>query len=148
MGLKRELQEAMKAALKEGDKARLGAIRLILNEIKQREIELRRELSEEEIVAVLGKMVRQRLETIQQYRQAGREDLAEKERLELEVIRSYLPEPLSEEELDRLVEEAIAETGAKSLRDMGKVMASLRPKVQGRADMGLVSQKVKERLGV
>lgn len=146
MGLKAKLQEAMKAALRSGEKQRLGVIRLILNEIKQKEIELRQELSEEEILAVLDKMAKQRRESIEQYHQAGREDLVEKERLELEVIQSYLPEPLSDEELERLIEEAISETEAQSLRDMGKVMAYLRPKVQGRADMAVVSQKVKARL--
>lgn len=146
MGLKARLQEEMKAALRAGDKARLGAIRLILNEIKQREIDLRRELKEEELLALLDRMAKQRREAIAQYEQAGRHDLAEKERFELEVIRSYLPEPLSEEELAQLIEEAIAATGASSPREMGKVMAYLKPRVQGRADMAEVSRKVKARL--
>ncbi len=147
MSLKARIQEEMKAALKAGDKARLGTIRLIMAAIKQREVDERTQLDDRQVLAVLDKMAKQRRESIAQYRAAGRDDLAEKEQAELEIIQSYLPEALSEAEIDELIAAAIRETGAAGIRDMGKVMARLKPQLQGRADMAQVSARVKAALG-
>ena len=144
--LKQRLTDDMKAALKAGDKQRLGVIRLINAAIKQREVDERIELNDTEVLAVLDKMVKQRRDSVAQYEAAGREDLAAVERFEIEVCQGYLPEALSEAEITALIDEAVAATGAESMRDMGKLMAVLRPKLQGRADMGVVSQQVKGRL--
>jgi uncharacterized protein YqeY len=145
--LKQRLQADMKAAMKSGDKARLGVIRLINAAVKQREVDERIELDDDQVLAVLDKMVKQRRDSITQYEAAGREDLAATERAEVEVIQVYLPAALSDTEIDALIDEAVAATGAESMRDMGKLMGVLRPKLQGRADMGDVSQRVKARLG-
>ncbi|MBK1702080.1 GatB/YqeY domain-containing protein [Thiococcus pfennigii] len=145
--LKQRIQDDMKAAMKAGDKRRLGVIRLILAAIKQREVDERVELDDSQTLAVLDKMVKQRRDSVTQYEQAGREDLAEVERYEIEVCQQYLPEALDEQALADLVAAAITATGAESMKDMGKVMAELRPQVQGRADMGAVSAMVKQRLG-
>ncbi len=147
MSLKDRIQEDMKAALKAGDKARLGAIRLIMAAVKQREVDERTQLDDRQVLAVLDKMAKQRRESIAQYRAAGRDDLAEKEQAELEIIQSYLPEALSEAEIDALIAAAIRETGAAGIRDMGRVMARLKPQLQGRADMAQVSARVKAALG-
>ncbi|MGQ9831873.1 MAG: GatB/YqeY domain-containing protein [Thermochromatium sp.] len=145
--LKLRLQEDMKAAMKAGDKPRLGVIRLMLAAIKQRELDERITLDDTQTLAVLDKMIKQRRDSISQYEGAGREDLAEAERFELEVIQTYLPEVLDDVEIAALIEAAIATSGATTLRDMGKVMGVLRPQIQGRADMGAVSTLVKRRLG-
>jgi hypothetical protein len=145
--LKAQIQSDMKTAMKSGEKARLGAIRLILAAIKQREVDERIELDDDQVLVVLDKMLKQRRDSIQQYSAAGREDLADVERFEVEVIQTYLPTPLSESELTALLDASIAESGATAMSDMGKVMAILRPKVQGRADMAAVSGLVKGRLG-
>jgi uncharacterized protein len=145
--LKAQIQSDMKTAMKSGEKARLGAIRLILAAIKQREVDERIELDDSQVLVVLDKMLKQRRDSIQQYSAAGREDLADVERFEVEVIQTYLPTPLSESELAALLDAAITESGAAAMSDMGKVMAILRPKVQGRADMAAVSGLVKGRLG-
>ncbi len=147
MSLKQQIQQEMKAAMKSGDKARLGTIRLILAAIKQREVDERIELDDVQTIAVLDKMAKQRRESIAQYQAAQREDLAQKEQAELEIILSYLPQPLDESEIDALVQAAIDDSGASALKDMGKVMALLKPKIQGRADMAQVSAKVKALLG-
>jgi uncharacterized protein len=144
--LKAQITEAMKTALKGRDKARLGAIRLILADINRVEVDERRELDDNEVLAILDRMCKQRRESIRQYRDAGRDDLAERESAEIDVIRSFLPEPLDDAAITRLIDEAIAETGADSVRAMGQVMAVLKPKLQGRADLGAVSQQVKARL--
>jgi uncharacterized protein YqeY len=144
--LKQRLTDDMKAALKAGDKQRLGVIRLINAAIKQREVDERIELNDTEVLAVLDKMVKQRRDSVAQYEAAGREDLAAAERFEITVCQAYLPAALSAAEITALIDEAVAATGAESMRDMGKLMAVLRPKLQGRADMGVVSQQVKERL--
>jgi len=144
--LKQRLTDDMKAALKAGDKQRLGVIRLINAAIKQREVDERIELNDTEVLAVLDKMVKQRRDSVAQYESAGREDLAAAERFEITVCQAYLPAALSAAEITALIDEAVAATGAESMRDMGKLMAVLRPKLQGRADMGVVSQQVKERL--
>ncbi|RMG54624.1 MAG: GatB/YqeY domain-containing protein [Gammaproteobacteria bacterium] len=144
--LKERITEDMKAAMRAKDSARLGTIRLILSAIKQVEVDTRKDLSDEDILAILDKMAKQRRESIEQYDKAGRDDLAGKERAELEIIQSYLPEQLSEAEIDALIDAAISETGASGMKDMGKVMGLLKPKMQGRADMGAVSARVKARL--
>ncbi len=145
--LKQRIQDDMKSAMKSGDKRRLGAVRLVLAAIKQREVDERIELNDEQVLAVLDKMVKQRRDSIDQYQQAGREDLAEQEQFEIEVLQGYLPEALSAQEIDALIAEAINATGAESMRDMGKVMGQLKPQVQGRADVGAVSALVKSKLG-
>lgn len=141
--LKKRIEEDMKAALRAGDKRRLGAIRLILAAIKQREVDERIVLEDAQILAVLDKMAKQRRESVAQYQTAGRQDLVEQESFELEVIQGYMPAALSEAELDELINAAITETGASSIKDMGKVMGVLKPRVQGRADMGAVSARIK-----
>ncbi|SCZ53023.1 GatB/YqeY domain-containing protein [Thiohalomonas denitrificans] len=144
--LKQRLQDEMKAAMRSKDKERLTTVRLILAAIKQREVDERIELDDAEVLAVLDKMVKQRNDSITQYRDAGRNELAAKEEAELSVIQEFMPAPLSEAELDALIDQAIADTGAASMKDMGKVMGVLKPKVQGRADMGALSAKVKAKL--
>ncbi len=144
--LKQRIQDEMKAALKGGDKPRLGVIRLIMAAIKQREVDERIELDDEQILAVLDKMMKQRRDSIQQYEQAGRDDLADQEKFEVGILQEYLPEALSEDEIAAMVAEAISSSGASSMKEMGKVMGQLKPKVQGRADMGAVSAMVKQQL--
>ena len=145
--LSQRIREDMKTSMKAGDKRRLGVIRLILAAIKQREVDERIELDDSQTLAVLDKMVKQRRDSIEQFEKAGRNELAEQESFEIEVLQAYMPEALSEEEIDAMIAEAISGTGAASLRDMGKVMGLLKPKIQGRADMGAVSAMVKQRLG-
>lgn len=137
----------MKTAMKSGEKARLGTIRLILAAIKQREVDERIQLDDAQIVAVLDKMVKQRRESITLYDQAGRTDLADAERAESAVLQEYLPQALSESEVGQLIDSAIAETGAVGIADMGKVMAALKARMQGRADMAQVSNRVRGLLG-
>ena len=144
--LKTQLQTDMKSSMKSGDKSRLGVIRLMLAAIKQIEVDERIELDDARITAVLDKMTKQRRESIAQFDKAGRDDLTAIEQAELEIIQQYLPEALSESEINELVEQTIAATGAASIKDMGKVMGMLKPKLQGRADMGQVSQTIKARL--
>jgi len=136
----------MKAAMKAGDKARLGVIRLINAAIKQREVDERIELDDTQVLAVLDKMLKQRRDSVSQYSEAGREDLAEQERFEIGVCQEYMPAALSEDELTALIAAAIADTGAAGMKDMGKVMGVLKPQIQGRADMAAVSATVKARL--
>jgi uncharacterized protein len=147
MSTKLQLTEDMKTAMRGGDKHRLGVIRLMLAAIKQREVDERVELDEAQVLAVLEKMLKQRKDSISQYVAAGREDLAEVERAEITVIEAYLPSKLSEAELDALIEAAVAETGASSARDMGKVVGVVKAKAAGRADMGVASARIKARLG-
>lgn len=146
--LKERLQADMKSAMKSGEKDRLGVIRLVMAAIKQREVDERIQLDDDQIVAVLDKMVKQRRESIAQYQSAGRADLAAVESAEIAVIQTYLPQALGEAEIDDLIRAAIAETGAGGIAGMGKVMAVLKPKTQGRADMSAVSIRVKALLGV
>ena len=136
----------MKSAMRAKEKDRLGAIRLILAAVKQREVDERTALDDAAIITVLDRMVKQRRESISQFQSAGRTDLVAKEKFELDIIQHYLPPALSEAELAQLIEAAISESGASSLRDMGKVMALLKPKVQGRTDMGALSAQIKARL--
>lgn len=147
MSLKAHVREDMKAAMRSGDKRRLGVIRLILAAITQREVDERVELDDAQTLAVLDKMLKQRRESLTQYEQAGRTDLAEQEGFEIGVIQAYLPQPLTPAEVDGLIAAAIATTGAAGIKDMGKVMAILKPKLQGRADMGAVSGQIKVKLG-
>jgi len=144
--LKAQIIDDMKAAMKGGEKARLGVIRLITAAIKQREVDERIELDDEQVLIVLDKMVKQRRDSIKQYTDAGREDLAAIEQAEVEIIQAYLPAALSEDEVAAIVEAAIAQTGATSMADMGKVMGIVKPQVQGRGDMGAVSGIVKQKL--
>ena len=144
--LKTRLQADMKSSMKSGDKARLGVIRLMLSAIKQVEVDERIELDDARVIAVLDKMSKQRRESISQFDSAGRDDLSAIEQAELEIIKEYLPAALSADEIDALVNESIAATGAASIKDMGKVMGMLKPQLQGRADMGQVSQLIKSRL--
>ncbi len=145
MSLKDRIQDDMKTAMRAKDKERLGAIRLILAAIKQREVDERIELQDTQVLGVLEKMIKQRRESLVHYQNASREDLAAREFFEIEVIQSYLPAPLSEADIDTLVANAIAVTGAQSVRDMGKVMALIKDQAQGRADMAEVSARVKTR---
>jgi hypothetical protein len=144
--LKAQIIDDMKAAMKGGEKARLGVIRLITAAIKQREVDERIELDDEQVLIVLDKMVKQRRDSIKQYTDAGREDLAAIEEAEVEIIQAYLPAALSDDEIAAIVEAAIAQTGASSMADMGKVMGIVKPQVQGRGDMGAVSGIVKQKL--
>lgn len=147
MTLKAKIKEDMIAAMKGGEKDRLAVIRLMQAAIKQREVDERIELDDTQVLAVLEKMQKQRRDSIEQYDKAGRTELADAERYEMGVIDGYLPAKLSEEELDGIIAAAIAETGASSARDMGKVVALVKEKAAGRADMGAVAGKVKARLG-
>ena len=146
MSLKAQINEEVKKAMKSGDKGRLKVLRMLNAAIKQKEVDERTQLEDAEILAVVDKMVKQRRESIEQYKAGGREDLAEAEQVEIDVLSDFLPTPLTQDELDALIDKAIAETGAEGMGDMGKVMAELKPKVQGRADMKGVSQAVRTRL--
>ncbi|CDH43814.1 GatB/YqeY domain-containing protein [Candidatus Contendibacter odensensis] len=147
MSLKDRIQDDMKAAMRAKDKHRLGVIRLILAAIKQREVDERIELSDAQVLAVLEKMIKQRRESLAQYQSANRADLADQEAFEIDLVQSYLPTPLSETDLDALIANAIAVTGAQSVRDMGKVMALIKDQAQGRVDMTTVSTRVKAHFG-
>lgn len=140
------INDDVKAAMKAKDKARLGVLRLITAAIKQREVDEQITLNDEQVLAVLEKMVKQRKDSIAQYEKAGRDELAQQEAFEIGIIQAYLPEQLSEAEIDALIAEAISSSGAESMKDMGKVMGMLKPKLAGRADMGAVSGKIKAKL--
>ena len=144
--LKDQLQSDVKAAMKSRDKRSLGALRLIMAELKRREVDERIELQDQDILVILEKMTKQRRDSLTQYEAAGRSDLAEQEQFELDLIAAYMPEPIGEDELAAMVEAAITTTGASAMADMGKVMAMLKSEVQGRADMGQVSRIVKASL--
>lgn len=147
MTLKATITQHMKEALRAKDARRLAAIRLLLAAIQQREVDERRELSEADVVGIVERLIRQRRESVAQYDAAGRRDLADNERFEIEVLQSYLPQPLSEEELHALIEQAVVDTGAAGPKDIGRVMGVLKPRIVGRAEMGRVSTLVKARLG-
>jgi uncharacterized protein YqeY len=144
--IKEQITEDMKTAMRAHDKERLATIRLMLAALKQREVDERIVLTDEQVLSVLDKMLKQRRESITQYDAANRKDLSEKEAQEMQVIQTYLPTPLSTDEVQSLIESAIKETGAASVRDMGKVMGIIKPKIQGRADVAQVSNQVKDRL--
>ena len=147
MSIVERIQADQKAALKGGEKARLSTLRLLSSELKNRRIELGRDLTDEDAIEVLMKALKQRRESEEQYAKGGRPELAASEAAEAEVIRAYLPEQLSDEELSALVDAAIGEAGATSMKDMGAVMGRLMPKLKGRAEGAVVSARVKERLG-
>jgi len=145
--LKAQITAAMKDAMRAKDKERLGTIRMILAEFQRVEVDERIELDNTRTLAILDKMAKQRRDAAQQFRDAGRDDLADQEEREIAVIQEFLPQPLTEAEINQLIEAAMADTGASSMQDMGKVMGVLKPQVQGRADMGAVSKLIKARLG-
>ncbi|MEH6530768.1 MAG: GatB/YqeY domain-containing protein [Photobacterium frigidiphilum] len=147
MTLTERLKDEQIAAMKARNKPRLGAIRLVLSAIKQREVDERITLSDEDVLAVLVKMVKQRRDSVAQYEAANRQDLADVELAEIAVLDEFMPQPLSDDEVIALLDEAVASTGAVSMQDMGKLMGVLKPLIQGRADMGKVSQLVKAKLG-
>jgi uncharacterized protein YqeY len=132
--------------MKSGDKEKLSTIRMLISEIKKVQIDSKKELSDEEIISILQKYIKQRKEAYAQYEQAGRKDLAEKELKEIEIVQQFLPPPLSEEELNKIVEETIQEVGASSIKDMGKVVKAVMDKVKGRTEGSLISKIVKEKL--
>ncbi|ACO04575.1 MAG TPA: GatB/YqeY domain-containing protein [Persephonella sp.] len=144
--LLKKLQDEMKAAMKSGDKEKLSTIRMLISEIKKVQIDQKKELSDDEIIAVIQRYAKQRKESIKQYREAGREDLAQKEEKELQIVQQFLPQPLTEEEIEKIVEETIKELNASSMKDMGKVMKAVMEKVKGRAEGAVVSSIVKSKL--
>jgi len=144
--LKKQIQDAVITAMKSGDKARLAVVRLITSSIKQVEVDERIVLDDTRVIAILDKMVKQRRESIAQFKLAERDDLVKQESFEIDIIQEFLPQALSEEELDEIVNQAIAQTGASSIKDMGKVMGLVRPQIIGRADMGEVSGRIKAML--
>ncbi|QEW05789.1 GatB/YqeY domain-containing protein [Nitrincola iocasae] len=143
--LKQQITEQMKAAMRARDKVRLGAIRLILSDLNRIEVDERIELDDTRVLASLDKMAKQRRDSIAQYLAAERPELADKEQQELEVIKTFLPQPLSDSDIEQIIDDAINATGASSMQQMGQVMALVKPRVQGRADMGQVSTRVKAR---
>lgn len=145
--LNEQLRDAMKAAMRAKEKARLGTIRLILAEVKRIEVDERIEVGDERLIAVLDKMRKQRNDSITQFTQGGREDLADIEAAEIVVIEEFLPQALNDTEIDAMIADAITASNAESMKDMGKVMGQLKPLLQGRADMGAVSKKIKAALG-
>lgn len=145
--LKQQLTADMKTTMKSGDKPRLAVVRLILSAIKQVEVDERIELDDTRVLAVIDKMAKQRRESITQFEKANRQDLIDIEEAELEIIQQYLPEALSDDEIEGLISQAIESTGASEMKQMGQVMGILKPQLQGRADMGKVSQLIKSRLG-
>ena len=147
MSLKDRILSDVKDAMRAKDKPRLGTLRLITATIKQQEVDERIELDDTQVLTLLDKMCKQRRESISQFEKAGRDDLIAQEVLELDLIQTYLPEQLSEAEIAALIEETMAATGAASIKDMGKVMGQLKPKLQGRADMSAVSALIKAKLG-
>lgn len=146
MSLKEQITNDMKAAMRSGDKARLGVIRLITSAIKQREVDERIELDDATVMAILEKMIKQRRDSIAQFEAGGRPELAAIEAAEIDILKTYLPEALSDTEVDAIIQAAITDSGASSVKDMGKVMGLVKPKVQGRADMGAISGKIKAKL--
>jgi uncharacterized protein len=147
VSLKERITDDMKAAMRAGEKERLGAIRMITAAIKQREIDERITLDDAQVVAVLEKMIKQRKESLAQFQAGNRPDLADKENAEITLLQGYMPSPLSGAEIDALISDAIAATGATSVKDMGKVMGVIKAKAQGRADMAAVGAKIKAKLG-
>ena len=147
MALKERITEDMKAAMRSGEKERLGVIRMITSAIKQREVDERISLDDAQVLSVLEKMIKQRKESLEQFKAGNRQDLVDKEAAEITLLQSYMPSQLSAAELDALINEAVAATGAASIKDMGKVMGLIKTKAQGRADMGAVGAKIKAKLG-
>ncbi len=146
MSLEERLVEEMKQAMKSSEKLKLSAIRMIRSALKNKEIELRKKLEDEEIVKVIQAMVRKGEESVEQFQTGGRMDLVEKEKSEIEIMKSFLPQPISQEEILKIIDQSIQETQASSMKDLGKVMKSVMPKIGGKADGKLINQLVKERL--
>ena len=146
MSIRQTISDDMKTFMRAKDTARLGAIRLLQASIKQKEVDERIELNDDQILAVIQKMLKQRKDSIEAYQQANRQDLIDQEQLEIEVLTKYMPEPLSDEEINQYIEEAVASTGASNMKDMGKVVGVLKSKVAGRADMAEVSKLVRQKL--
>ncbi len=144
--LKKQIQDAVISAMKAGEKKRLAIIRLMTSAMKQIEVDERIELDDQRIIVILDKMVKQRRESISQFKTAGRDDLVKQEYFEIDIIQEFLPQALSEEEVDEIVSQAIKQTGASSIKDMGKVMGLVKPQIVGRADMGEVSGRIKSLL--
>ena len=144
--LKKQIQDAVISAMKSGEKERLKIVRLITSSMKQVEVDDRIELDDARIIAILDKMVKQRRESISQFKTAGRDDLVKQENFEIDIIQEFLPQALSEEEVDTIVNQAIETTGASSIKDMGKVMGLVKPQIIGRADMGEISGRIKSLL--
>ncbi len=145
--LKTRINDELKTAMRAKEKARVAVLRLVMAEFKRIEVDERIELDDARVLAVLDKMLKQRRDSIAQYEQAGRNELAEQEQSESVIIQEFLPQPLSSAELDEIVDKAIAQTGANEMRDMGKIMGLVKPQVQGRADMAEVSKRIKASLG-
>jgi hypothetical protein len=145
--LKQRIDDDVKIAMRSRAKERLATLRMITAAIKQREVDERTVLDDQQIIVLLDKMARQHRESIEHFQQAGRDDLVAKEHRELQVVQEYLPAQLDESELSQLISDAIAAAGATTIKDMGKVMGILKPQVQGRADMGMVSNQIKQKLG-
>jgi len=146
MSLQLQIKSELKTAMQAKDKVCVGTIRLLMAEIKQKEIDSRTELGDDEILAVIAKMVKQRKDSISQFEAGGRQDLADNEAAEIAILQRFLPQPLSEAEIDALIDATITQVDAKGMQEMGKVMNALRPQIQGRADMAAVSAKIKARL--
>jgi len=147
VSLKQQINDQVKQAMKAGEKQRLKVLRMLTAAIKQKEVDERVELDDAQVLAIIDKQVKQRRESIEQYTAGGRAELAEAEQTEIDVLSEFLPEQLGEDELEAMIDQAIADTGAASMADMGKVMGQLKPKVQGRADMKEVSAAVRAKLG-
>ncbi len=147
MSLKERITDDMKAAMRSGEKERLGAIRMITAAIKQREVDERIALDDSQVLSVIEKMIKQRKESLMQFQTGNRPDLADKESAEITLLQSYMPAQLSDADLDQMISEAISSTGAASIKDMGKVMGIIKSKAQGRADMAAVGAKIKAKLG-
>jgi uncharacterized protein len=142
-----QIKSGMKDAMRNKEKVRLTAIRMLLAAIKQIEVDQRKEITDTDVLTVLDKMIKQRRDSIAQFESAGRDELADIEKQEIEALQVYMPQPLTDDEISSLIDQALADSGAESMRDMGKVMAILKPKLQGKADMGAVSGKIKAKLG-
>ncbi|MEP1741573.1 MAG: GatB/YqeY domain-containing protein [Kangiellaceae bacterium] len=142
-----QIKSGMKDAMRNKEKVRLAAIRMLLAAIKQIEVDQRKEITDTDVLTVLDKMIKQRRDSIAQFESAGRDELADIEKQEIEALQVYMPQPLTDDEISSLIDQALADSGAESMRDMGKVMAILKPKLQGKADMGAVSGKIKAKLG-
>ena len=147
MSLKEKIKDDIKQAMRDKNESRLGPLRMLSAAIQRREVDERIQLDDAQVIAVIEKLVKQGRESIEQYVKGGRQELADKESSEIAVFQSYLPQQLSEAEIDQLITEAIAATGASSVKDMGKVMGVLKPKLQGRADMSKVGGKIKAKFG-
>ncbi len=147
MSLKEKIKDDIKQAMRDKNESRVGTLRMLSAAIQRREVDERIQLDDTQVIAVIEKLVKQGRESIEQYIKGGRQELADKESGEIAIFQGYLPQQLSEAEIDKLVAEAVAATGATSVKDMGKVMGALKPKLQGRADMGKVGGKIKAKLG-